>query len=458
MVRIALIDECDQGEEIGRLLVKAGYDVSYLPDGEGLDGGAELVLHVTSPISESGIKALAVASDIVEEELRQHEEALLRESQKMEAIARLAGGIAHDFNNILSVISICTDEIIDTMNPGGIARACLEDIRHAVERGSSVTRDLLAFSRRDVRDPRLVDFNETVASCRRMVERIVGDDIRIETSLAAIDASVRIDSSQWSSVFVNLALNARTAMPRGGTLRLRTRDVTIDPQERGRNKPKGKYVELEVADTGCGMSDEVLARIFEPFFTTKGLGKGTGLGLSVVFGVVEQSGGWIEVTSGIGSGTTFRIYVPSSLEERRADSHPRPVPPERRQTSVLVVEDEEPVRRVTVRALERHGYCVFQAGTAEDALAMTRTIGPIDLLVTDIVLPGMNGRRLAEALTRADPELAVLYTSGYTDDEIVRKGAANSEVFYLQKPYSTKLLLRRVEEVLATMSKPAFSM
>jgi two-component system cell cycle sensor histidine kinase/response regulator CckA len=459
MVRIALIDECDHSEAIGQLLADAGYEVSFVQDNE-LDedvDDVDVVMRVTTTRSVSGIKALAAASDIVEEELRQHEEALNRESQKMEAIARLAGGVAHDFNNILSVISICTDEVLEAMRPDSNARACLDDIRHAVERGASLTRDLLAVSRRDVRDPRHVDFNDIVTACQRMLERVLGDEIKIETTLAANESHVCIDSSQWTSVFVNLALNARTAMPNGGALRLKTRTVDLDPTERGQKRARGSYVELEVSDTGCGMSEDVLARIFEPFFTTKGLGKGTGLGLSVVFAVVEQSAGWIEVTSELDAGTTFRIYVPAVAEERAVDSRLRPIPHEGQEPRVLIVEDEDLVRRHAVRLLVGAGYQVFEAATAEDALAIFSQIGPIDLLVTDIVLPGMSGRRLAELLTQSDPDIGVLLTSGYTDDELVRKGVANLELSYLQKPYSTRVLLERVEEVLSMRTKRASS-
>ena len=368
----------------------------------------------------------------------------------MDAVARLAGGIAHDFNNLLAVISICADEVLDAIEPDEHVRACLDDIRHAVERGSAVTRDLLAFSQRDIQAPRVVDFNDIVTASHRMVERMVGDDVRIETQLAATEAFVRIDPSQWSSVFVNLALNARSAMPEGGSLSLRTREVTLDPKERSQGRPPGSYVELEVTDTGAGMPDEVRARIFEPFFTTKGASKSAGLGLSVVHGVVEQSGGWIDVTSEVGRGTTFRLYVPVVKDAAVTETRLRVLPAESQGAAVLVVEDEEAVRRIAVRALERSGYRVFQAGSAEEALAIVAETGAIDLLVTDIILPGMDGRRLAETLGSSMPDLAVLYTSGYTPDAVVRFGVARSELSFLQKPYSSKDLVERASAVLAT--------
>ncbi|MBX3201955.1 MAG: response regulator [Labilithrix sp.] len=459
MVRIALIDECEHAEEIGQALASAGYIVTHAQSDEALDSGGHIVVRVTLEHARSDIAKLAPSSPSPADEPRRAEaEARGHEAQKLEAIARLAGGIAHDFNNVLSVISICTDEAIEATDPGGATRTCLDDIRDAVGRGSSVTRDLLAFSRRDMQHPQLVDFNDVLSSSKPAFERAVGDAIRVDTSLTADELTVRIDASQWSSVFANLAQNARAAMPTGGSLSLGTRNVAIDPAERGRDKPKGDYVELEVTDTGCGMPRDVQARIFEPFFTTQGLGRATGLGLSVVFGVVEQSGGWIEVVSEVGVGTTFRIYVPCTGGSSGAESHSRPTLPQSRELSVLVVEDEEPMLRIAVRALARSGYRVLPAGSAEEALAKIAEVGTVDALVTDLVLPGLDGRRLAEMLTARDPDLAVLYTSGYTDDEVVRRGVSRSELFFLPKPYSTKALVRSVEDVLAaTKAKRAIS-
>ncbi|MBX3220206.1 MAG: response regulator [Labilithrix sp.] len=459
MVRIALIDECEHAEEIGQALANAGYDVAHATTGDACEGGGQVVVRVTVERSRSGIAKLTPSSAFaVDESKRVEADARLREEQNLEAIGRLAGGIAHDFNNVLSVIAICADEVLESTDASEATRACLRDIRDAVDRGSSVTRDLLAFSRRDMQHPQLVDFNAVVTSSREALERLVGDAIRIETTLAAEELTVRVDAAQWSSVLANLARNARAAMPDGGSLKIRARGVALDPAERGRAEPKGEYVELEVTDTGFGMTHDVQAHIFEPFFTTQGLGRATGLGLSIVYGVVAQSGGWIEVASEVGVGTTFRIYVPSAAEESGADSHSRPTLPESREVSVLVVEDEEPMLRVAVRALSRSGYRVSQAGSAEEALAKIAEIGAVDVLVTDIVLPGLDGRRLAEMLTERDPDLAVLYTSGYTDDEVVRRGVSRAELFFLQKPYSTKVLVERVGDVLAaTKTRRALS-
>ncbi|MDF2692212.1 MAG: Blue-light-activated protein [Labilithrix sp.] len=274
MVRIALLDECEQSEAIRRLLTSAGYEVTCVTDDETLDGTP--MLSVNLDRSRSGISELAPGSGPEPRRMGR------QQTQQMEALSRLAGSIAHDFNNLLSVISICVDELAETSRPSDPGRACLDDIRQAVDRGASVTRDLLAFSRRSTTEPKLVDLHDVLASCQRMIERIVGDDITIETRFDALQSRVRIDPTQWGWVFVNLASNAKAAMPHGGLLKLQTQDVEMDPTERGRDRPKGRYIELEVTDTGSGMSEDVRARIFEPFFTTKGIGSATGLGLSVV--------------------------------------------------------------------------------------------------------------------------------------------------------------------------------
>jgi signal transduction histidine kinase/ActR/RegA family two-component response regulator len=438
--RVALIDECDRGEKIAKALVSAGYDVEQTREGEALDG-IDIVIRVALRRSHSGV---AGRLDTGEEDALA--DTPLRHTPKIESVAHLAGGIAHDFNNILSVISICADEMLEDASTRDVNRECLVDIRHAVERGSALTRDLLSFSCRDVQEHRVVDFNDVVADAQRSVARLVGADVTLQTHLGAVSPCVRVDPAQWSSVFVNLALNARDAMPNGGTLTVRTREAELDPASRGIQKPKGTFVELEVTDTGCGVPEAIRERIFEPFFSTKGIGRAKGLGLSVVYGVVERSGGWIEVTSKVGVGTTFHLYVPL------VDAPPasKTISPTATKSAVtlLLVEDEEAVRRVAHKMLTRAGYRVFQASSAEEALAMASDIPTVDALVTDVVLPGMDGRRLADALTRRYPNLEVLYTSGYTDDAVLRFGISQSELFFLQKPYTTKLLVQRVHEVL----------
>ncbi len=405
----------------------------------------------------------------------------------MESIARLASGVAHDFNNILSVISICADEALASMPLDAPARECLIDIRHAVERGSFVTRDLLTFSRRDIQEPRLVDFNDVVSESHRALARLLGDDISLKISLSAANARVRLDPAHWSSVLTNLALNARQAMTNGGSLTIRTRDVEIDPATFGRpDRPPGRYIELEVVDDGCGMPAHVQSKIFEPFFTTKGsIATGrTGLGLSVVHGVVERANGFIEVTSRMRtlskiddepSGTTFRIFIPcesasptvlgASSESPHSASFLRSSSPRRAELTLLVVEDEDAVRRVAQKTLERAGFRVLSAPSGEDAIAMldeidrSRSIeaeraeaesrqAPFDLLVTDVMLPGMNGRQLADALRARYEHTLVLYTSGFTDDDMLRLGIHRSELRFLPKPYTTKVLVTLVRDML----------
>jgi two-component system, cell cycle sensor histidine kinase and response regulator CckA len=454
-------------QTIRDLLSNAGYEVV---DHDHADD-ADVHVVLSSARRASGIllptanAATATSSSTAARDL---EEARI-EREKMESIARLAGGMAHDFNNILSVVSICTDEAFDSLpfDSADVHHECLRDIRLAIERGAALTRDLLSFSRRDVHEPRVTDINELVTDARSMMGRILGDDVSLRLTLGANHSLVQVDPGQWMSVFVNLAVNARQAMPNGGALAVRTRDVTIDPSMRGQvTKPAGHYVELEVSDTGCGIPDAIQPRIFDPFFTTKPVGQAHGLGLSVVHGIVETSRGFIEVTSCIGSGTTFRLYIPvapsPSVDRELAlkgaalkvkHEQQRQGGSGNENITVLFVEDEEALRRVGVKMLQRAGFNVHQAASAEDAIALMKAENPLikklDLLVTDIVLPGMDGRQLAVQLLKMDPTLEVLYTSGYTDDDVVRFGVLRSEMSFLQKPYTTKILLDRVQEVLA---------
>jgi two-component system cell cycle sensor histidine kinase/response regulator CckA len=436
-----MIVECDRGARIGEALESAGYDVRYA-HGAAVDRDVDLVVHVVRPRTGSGIMVRPLTDKAAIQPQLRHDE-------RMEAIAHLAGGVAHDFNNILSVISICTDEVLDGMEPTDANRECLIDIRHAVDRGAALTRDLLSFSRRDVQEARLVDFNEIVVDAQRLVGRILGDDVDLHVTLGAKESQVRVDPGRWPSVFVNLAVNARQAMPNGGSMTIRTSNVELDPATRGRTRPRGNYVELEVSDTGCGIPTAVLPKIFDPFFSTKGCGKASGLGLSVVHGIVEQSGGWIEVTSRVDAGTTFRIYLPIAEDTHDAPAQSTTHPVVREGAKVLLVEDEEPVRRVAQKALERAGYEVFTAASAEDALALLPSIPAIDMLVTDVELPGIDGRRFSVVLAHRYPKLEILYTSGYTDDEVLRYGVSHAEMNFLHKPYTAKLLVTRVREIFA---------
>jgi nitrogen-specific signal transduction histidine kinase len=391
-----------------------------------------------------------VAEDITE---RRQLEAQFRQTQKMESIGLLAGGVAHDFNNWLTVISGCTELLQEDLAGDTNALELLNEVRHAGERAATLTRQLLAFSRREVVEPRVLDLNGVILDTEKMLRRLLGEDVLLQTSLAPGLSPVLVDAGQWTQVLMNLAVNARDAIPRGGRLTMESRDITLD-EEFTRTRPSlqpGPYVLLSISDTGAGMTPEVRARIFEPFFTTKEQGRGTGLGLAVVHGIVTQSGGAIEVYSEPGVGTTFRIYLPAVGAVAAAATAMSTGGEIRGIETVMVVEDEESIRRMTTHALRSHGYVVLQAGDGEEALELLhRHGGTVDLLVTDVVMPRMDGRALAEAMKTMFPKLRILYTSGYTDDAVVRHGILQSEVAFLSKPYTPMALLRRMRQVLDT--------
>lgn len=470
---IALVGRRDRAERIGRVLEKAGYEIEYGSEDDA-DGHVDVVMDgvVALAVSQGGVDSGMSVPALEERECigstkggapRTRSPTLpvavpaghvdhARRAEWMESLARLAGGIAHDFNNILSVISICTEEALERMPLTDSGRDCLTDIREAVNRGSTITRDLLSFSGRSIQTTHVADVNEVVSDAERLIRPVLGEGITLNVARTARDAPVRIDPMQWMSVFAHLAGNARHAMPTGGSFTIHTRDVVLDPNEQGRAKAGGRYAEISFTDTGCGIPEKIQGRIFEPFFSTQGFGKATGLGLAVVHGIVEQSGGFIELSSQVSVGTTFRIYLPianAPPEREAASSRIRA----RREANLLLVEDEEAVRRIALRALERAGYTVFHARSGEDALAMLPTLPPIDLLVTDVVLPGMDGRTLANEIVERRPTVAVLYASGYTDDEVLRCGVLEAEIFFLQKPYTPSVLVQRVEYVLARASR-----
>ena len=423
--RVALVDECERAEAVASALAVAGYDVKRSPDGVPADD-VDFVVRVVPCRSRS---ALADTS-----------------SDPMNVVAQLAGGVAHEFNNLLAVISICADELLEGEG-NDVYRTCLRDIRHAVERGAIVTRDLLAFSRRDIHQLRNVPLARVLSSAERMIARILGDDIAFRIELVSHGAAIRADPSEWPSVFVNLALNARQAMADGGAFTIQTRELTLDPATRGRPRPAGSYVEIAVSDTGAGIAPEIQPRIFEPFFTTRPKTEAHGLGLSVVHGVVERSGGWIEVESELGRGTTFRIFVPTAPPEPGAE--PRTAATVVANGTILLVEDEDAVRRIAHRTLERNGFTVLGAASAEEALTIADTLPSLDLLVSDVVLPQMDGRRLAERIVLRHPESRVLFTSGYIDDTELRRRAAEEGWSFLPKPYTTKELIEEVRQLLA---------
>ena len=377
-------------------------------------------------------------------------EAQLQQSQKMEAVGQLASGVAHDFNNLLTVISGFTDVARGGLPPGDPADPLLAEVLAAGARAADLTRQLLAFSRRQVLQPKVVELNALVGGVQRMLARVIGEDVTLAAALSPAAGAVRVDPGQFEQVLLNLAVNARDAMPTGGRLTIETGAAELDAEyAAGRAEVRpGRYALVAVSDTGCGMAAEVQARIFEPFFTTKPAGKGTGLGLATVFGIVKQSGGHVAVYSEVGRGTTFKVYLPPAPAPASAAERTPPPAPGGRET-VLLVEDEGKVRALAGLALRRAGYAVLEAGGADEAAAVTAAHrGAVDLLLTDVVMPGTGGRALAERMAAAAPGLRVLYMSGYTDDAVVRHGVLHAEVAFLQKPFTVDGLLRKVRGAL----------
>jgi PAS domain S-box-containing protein len=382
---------------------------------------------------------------------RMHLEEQLRNAQQLEAIGRLAGGVAHDFNNILSIIMGHGELMLANATEDAQARNGLEQIRRAAERAAALTQQLLAFSRKQVLQPKVMDLNAAVADVQKMLTRVIGEDIELVASLHPSLASVRVDPGQVEQVLMNLAINARDAMPHGGKIVMETANLDVDA-ERGRNLDLtvGRYVMLQVSDTGHGMDAATLGHIFEPFFTTKKMGKGTGLGLATVYGIVKQSGGSIQVESEAGKGSKFRIYLPAADGGTRKRHEPvaEQLVVGGRET-ILVVEDEADLRELTRIFLEGYGYKVLQASSAEQAIeAAERFNDRIDLLLTDVIMPGMSGRRLAEEVLSRRPQTKIVYMTGYTDDMVVQHRVLEPGVQLLQKPFSKVDLAIKVRATL----------
>jgi signal transduction histidine kinase len=381
-------------------------------------------------------------------------ESQFRQAQKMEAVGRLAGGVAHDFNNLLTVILSYTDMLIEGVSPRDPRTEDLGEIRKATVTAASLTRQLLAFSRQQVIEPRLINLNEIVESSEKMLRRLIGEDIEVQTTLSSAPLTVMIDPGQLEQVIMNLAVNARDAMPTGGKLTLETANVTLDAEHARDHWPvtPGKFAMLAMSDIGCGMDEQTRTLMFEPFFTTKAVGQGTGLGLATVYGIVKQSNGFIWVYSEPGKGTSFKIYFPllDQTPEQYAIREHSEAPLGGTET-ILLAEDATAVRIAARQILERFGYTVLEAANGTDALSIAQNRGTIDLLLTDVVMPEMSGRELVDRFAKLRPNTRVLFMSGYTDDAIVRHGVLRAGAAYLQKPFSPETLARKVREVLDSL-------
>ncbi len=389
-------------------------------------------------------------------EWKQLEEQFIQ-AQKMESVGRLAGGIAHDFNNLLMVIMGNTQLVYQAVQPNAAVGKDLETILEAAERAKNLTRQLLTFARKQILSPQTLNLNDLILNLDKLLRRVIGEDIELSMLPAANLWSVKADANQMEQVLINMAVNARDAMPNGGTLTLETANITLDEAYTRRHvevKP-GPYVMVAVNDTGAGMSPEVQSRLFEPFFTTKEAGKGTGLGLATCYGIIKQHGGNIWVYSEVGRGTTFRVYLPALAEPPRSSlaAPAASATPLRGNETILLVEDDETVRQFTLRVLKLMGYSVIEASDGIEALQLAAGYpGIIHLLLTDVVMPKMSGRVLAQQLQATHPQTRVLYMSGYTANAIVHNGMLDPDINFLPKPILPEQLARKIREVLSTSS------
>jgi PAS domain S-box-containing protein len=442
--RASVLETVEKAMKVG-----ADFSVEYRtirPDGavRWLSGAGRVQL------GEQGepVRAIGISLDITE---RHALEAQYQQAQKMEAVGRLAGGVAHDFNNLLTAILGYCELLLADSQLGGSQQADLEEIQKAGARAAGLTRQLLAFSRKQIIEPTVLDLNAVVLDIQGMLGRLIGEDVKVVVGPAAELGSVKADRGQVEQIVMNLAVNARDAMPKGGTLTIATSDVELDEDYAATHigVTPGSYVALTVTDTGTGMTPQVQARLFEPFFTTKEVGKGTGLGLATVHGIVQQSGGSVGVYSEVGKGTSFHVYFPrADAAEMVADTS---APLALRRTvaeTVLVVEDAEGLRALSRRLLQRQGYTVLVAANADEALRLFEEHPSIDLLLTDVVMPGASGPELTKHLVEQRPALKVIYMSGYTEEAIVEHGVVKSGIAFLHKPFTSETLGRKIREVL----------
>jgi two-component system, cell cycle sensor histidine kinase and response regulator CckA len=403
---------------------------------------------VTTPEEPDEVLEI-IAEDVTERRVLEDQ---FRQAQKMEAVGRLAGGVAHDFNNLLMVIGGYSEVLLEQLETGCFLYQKALAIQQAADRATTLTRQLLAFSRKQLLELKVVDVNTIVSDMERLLRPLIGENIELTTKLTAGLGRTRADAGQLEQVIMNLVVNAKDAMPNGGKIIIQTANVTLDDSLRREHTfiHPGPYVMLSVTDTGVGMDKETQSRIFEPFFTTKEKGKGTGLGLSTVYGIVKQSGGYIFAQSEVGHGTAFRIYLPQVDDAAETSGPARTASPETGGSeTVLLVEDEESVRQLVRETLEAKGYTVLEAENGEVGLSLAaRHDGPIHMVISDVVMPGMSGRELAKRLSEARPKIKILYLSGYTEDAIVHQGVLESGTAFLQKPFTLQTLSRKVREVL----------
>ena len=430
-------------------------------DGEIID--VEIISH---PLLFGGRDAELVLVNDITERIRaqvalRETEGQLRQSQKLEGVGQLAGGIAHDFNNLLTVIGGYTDLILTGSKLDEPTREKIEEIRKAADRATSLTRQLLAFSRKQVLKPEVLDVNTLIESLGQMLRRLIGEDIELVTFLGSDVGNINADPSQIEQVVINLIVNARDAMPNGGRITVKTANVELDAAYSDMHIAvnPGPYVMLTISDTGCGMDSETRKRIFEPFFTTKEVGRGTGLGLSTIYGIVKQSGGNIWVYSEVGKGATFKIYLPRV----DADAYEMVLKDNENvlndgSETILLVEDEEMVRKLATDILRTRGYHVLVASGGDEAIEICKLHKErIDLILTDVVMPGMNGRKVAESVSLLQPEIRVLYMSGYTDDAIIHHGVLDPGTNFIEKPFTAQSLSSKVREILGKTEDTATS-
>jgi PAS domain S-box-containing protein len=449
---ISILTPSDRPDEIGEILkkIKRGEVIEHYESVRLTKDGRHLNVSISvSPLVNAIgeiVGASAIARDIT---AQKHAESQLRQSQKMEAIGRLAGGVAHDFNNILAIINACTEFLRDRLDPAAEPSTYVENIRKATDRGASLTRQLLTFSRTPAIKTQILDLNDRLKEISKLLVPLLGDDVEVRIVSKSPSVIIEADPGQLDQIVVNLAVNARDAMPQGGAFILETSSVTLDDDFAAQHQAmiRGKYVLLGASDTGIGMDEATSCRIFEPFFTTKEIGKGTGLGLSTVYGIVKQNGGHVFVYSEPGHGTTFKIYLPSAedkvgLPSQRPEEKVRPSRPGR---TILLVEDDEIMRSITRKLLEEHGYRVFEANDGKSALDWAQANSEsVDLLLTDVVMRNMSGPELAENLHRSHPNLNVIYMSGYTGELMANRNILKPGVTLLEKPFTRTALLNLV--------------